>query len=98
MKVLLLLLFAFSTWTASAALIYLPPNFKPETAKVVVVIHGCLQSAEVMALATGWDRIADRENLAIYYPQVPADSDSNDCWGWFWPKNQKAESGSSALS
>lgn len=75
------------------ALIYSPNTLIAENAKVIVAIHGCLQSAESMSLGTGWNQIADANNLVIIYPQVPANSNPLDCWNWYLPENQIPESG-----
>lgn len=83
----------FLAFQARAALFYAPENLDPAKAKIVVVIHGCLQSAEAMAAGTGFNHLADQNNLIIVYPQVPAGSHSLNCWGWFAPENQKRESG-----
>lgn len=76
-----------------ASLVYIPSHFEPSTAKMIVVIHGCLQSAESMALGTGWNQIADRNNLAVLYPQVPEGTHPLGCWGWYLPENQRRDSG-----
>lgn len=83
----------FFSYGAHAGLIYLPTSFKPDQAKIVVVLHGCLQSSESMSLGTGWNRMADQNNLVIVYPQVPSGSNPLDCWSWFDPKNQVREAG-----
>lgn len=93
MRILLLpLLLAFSL-NIHASLIYSPAGFKPQSARVVVVIHGCLQSAESMSLGTGFNQIADRENLLVIYPQVPAQTHPLDCWSWYEPANQRTDQG-----
>lgn len=73
--------------------IFVPSKFNPLTAKMLVVIHGCLQSPESMALGTGWNQIAERNNLIVLYPHVPAATNPIDCWNWYLPENQRADSG-----
>ncbi len=60
---------------------------------MIVVIHGCLQSAESMALGSGWNQIAEKNNLVVFYPQAPEGSNPVGCWNWFLPENQRADSG-----
>lgn len=92
-KLKLLITSAFiAALPARAALLHLPENFNPATARVLVVIHGCLQSPESMALGTGWDQIADRENLVVFYPHVPSDHPLG-CWAWYRAENQSADRG-----
>lgn len=87
------LVFVVTPPKARAALVYVPKDFRAPSARIVVVVHGCLQSAESMALGSGWDRLADRENLLIVYPQVDPASHELNCWSWFDRRNQEAESG-----
>lgn len=79
--------------TARAHLIHVPEKFDPKTAAIVVVIHGCLQAAESMALGTGFNREADASNWIVLYPQVPAKTSPINCWSWFDPANQGADRG-----
>lgn len=79
--------------SSHADLVYTPSRFDPDKAGLVVVLHGCLQSAESMALGTGWNQIADDQNLAILYPQVPKNSHPLNCWAWYRTENQRADSG-----
>lgn len=76
-----------------AALVYTPSNFKKDHAKIIVVIHGCLQSAESMALGTGWNQIADKNNLMVVYLQAPNGTNPLGCWNWYLPENQRKDSG-----
>ncbi len=77
---------------AFAMLVYMPKNFRASTADVVAVIHGCLQSAEAMALGTRFNRMADERNWLVIYPQVPK-GNPIDCWSWYLPENQAPDSG-----
>ncbi len=89
---LLLAILSFSGGSF-AALVYTPTPFDKSKAKIVVVVHGCLQSAESMALGTGWDQLADAGNFVVIYPQVSKGSNPVDCWGWYLQDNQKRETG-----
>lgn len=89
---ILVTLFAVSL-PVQARLIHIPEKFDPATANLVVVIHGCLQSAESMALGTGFDRAAEAHNWVVLYPQVPAKTNAIQCWSWFQPENQSPDRG-----
>ena len=60
---------------------------------IVVVLHGCLQSAESMALGTDMNSAADRNGWLVLYPQVPTGSNPANCWNWYDSKNQSTASG-----
>lgn len=93
MTALLFFVNLFFSNTVLASLLYLPPNLNTDKAKILVVIHGCLQSAESMALGTGWNQIAQLNNMVVLYPQVPELSHPMGCWSWYSPENQRADSG-----
>lgn len=77
----------------AAALVYVPDDLKPETANMLVVLHGCAQTPETMALGTGFNDRARVNNTVIVYPRVPRGSHPQKCWSWYLPENQRAESG-----
>lgn len=74
-------------------MVYVPESFEPKSAKILVVIHGCLQSPESMALGTQFNRIADKENIVVLYPKVPTKTHPVDCWSWFLSESQRPGSG-----
>lgn len=95
-KFFLLVILVFSLkvqMSLAASLVYVPEELDGEHARIVVVLHGCLQTPEAMSLGTGWNRIADQNNLVIIYPQVPSGSNPGDCWSWFLRENQSSQSG-----
>ena len=90
---LTLLILCLSLKALASTMVYVPENFAQESVRVVVVIHGCFQSPESMALGTEWNSWADKHNLVIIYPKVPKGTNGDNCWNWFDPKNQKQISG-----
>jgi poly(3-hydroxybutyrate) depolymerase len=46
---------------------YVPQNL-PSGRPLVVVLHGCTQSAAAMENA-GWNKLADQYSFAVLYPQ-----------------------------
>jgi len=72
---------------------FVPTKMNPKTVKVLVVLHGCLESGETIALGAGWDQIAEDNNMVVIYPQVPEGSNLLGCWNWYMPANQTATSG-----
>lgn len=73
--------------------IYQPASFNSATAKVLVVLHGCLQDASAMSLGTGFNDLAEQENLLVIYAQGPRNPAAFDCWPWYEPQNQTDASG-----
>jgi poly(hydroxyalkanoate) depolymerase family esterase len=69
--------------------VYTPPGLRAGTAvPLVVILHGCKQSAEDAALGTGANALADREGFVALYPQQSAHDNPQRCWNWFNPRHQ----------
>jgi poly(hydroxyalkanoate) depolymerase family esterase len=50
---------------------------------LVVVLHGCTQSAADMDSETGWTKWADQMGFALLFPQQQAANNSSRCWNFF---------------
>jgi poly(hydroxyalkanoate) depolymerase family esterase len=82
--------------------LYLPPSGARAERPLVVYLHGCNETAEQTAQASHFNDIADRENIAVLYPQqnvtsgssAPfADGNGIGCWNWFLPDDQHRGAG-----
>lgn len=78
---------------AQAGMITIPQGFQPSSARMIVVLHGCMQSSELMAAGAGWNQMAEEKNLLILYPQVGRGHHPQDCWSYWKPENQRADGG-----
>lgn len=49
---------------------------------LVVVLHGCAQTAADIAAGSGWNQLADREGFTVVYPEQSTGLDGNAarCW------------------
>jgi poly(hydroxyalkanoate) depolymerase family esterase len=63
---------------------YRPRRSKPG-APLVVVLHGCTQTAEAHALQAGWLTLADRFGFVVLAPQQSPANNPNRCFNWFSP-------------
>ena len=61
---------------------YLPPQVSAECA-LVVVLHGCTQSAAGYDLGAGWSTLADRFGFALLLPQQQRSNNPTGCFNWF---------------
>lgn len=50
---------------------------------LVIVLHGCGQSASDVAELSGWNKLADLNNFMILYPQQKILNNPNLCFNWF---------------
>jgi poly(hydroxyalkanoate) depolymerase family esterase len=63
-------------------LTYLPPHLAAESA-LVVVLHGCTQTAASYDLGAGWSTLADRYGFALLLPEQQRSNNPNGCFNWF---------------
>jgi poly(hydroxyalkanoate) depolymerase family esterase len=73
-------------------LAYVPANL-PAKAPLVVVLHGCAQSAAAYAQGAGWLELADRVGFAVLAPEQRAENNPNRCFNWFQADDVARESG-----
>ena len=61
--------------------LYLPPDASP--VPLVVMLHGCQQTATEFAQGTRMNVLADQEGFAVLYPQQSERANANRCWNWY---------------
>lgn len=71
---------------------YIPANL-PAGAPLVVVLHGCTQSAAGYDHGAGWSRLADRHGFALLFPEQQAANNPNLCFNWFLPGDTRRDGG-----
>ncbi len=57
------------------------PSGLPSGSPLVVVLHGCTQSASSMVEA-GWNTLADQYHFAVLYPQQQSANNPVECFNW----------------
>lgn len=81
---------------ALRARIYVPDDL-PQAAPLVVVLHGCTQTAAGYDHGSGWSQLADEEGFALLFPEQQRANNPNLCFNWFVPSDTK-RNGGEALS
>lgn len=74
-----------------------PAGGRAEAMPVVVMLHGCTQSADDFARGTRMNRLADRHGVLVVYPEQDASANPSSCWNWFNPQDQQRERGEPAV-
>jgi poly(hydroxyalkanoate) depolymerase family esterase len=74
---------------------YLPENL-PAAPALVVVLHGCGQTAAGYDLGAGWSTMAKRYGFALLMPQQQASNNAQGCFNWFNPEDVARDSGEAA--
>ena len=63
---------------------YVPANLPPSPA-LVVVLHGCGQTAAGYDLGAGWSTLAKHYGFALLVPEQQASNNAHGCFNWFNP-------------
>ncbi len=63
--------------------LYLPSGVADAPRPLVVMLHGCKQTATDFAVSTRMNELAERKGFAVLYPQQSAATDSHRCWHWY---------------
>lgn len=66
---------------ALAAYDHVPADL-PQDAPLVVVLHGCTQTAAAMEMSSGWDALADEHHFAVLYPEQSTSNNPVRCFNW----------------
>ncbi len=75
---------------------YLPENVASSPA-LVVVLHGCTQTASGYNTGTGWSTLADRYGFVLAFPEQQEANNPKRCFNWFQPgdiERDRGEAGS----
>jgi poly(hydroxyalkanoate) depolymerase family esterase len=71
---------------------YVPENLQPVPA-LVVVLHGCGQTAAGYDLGAGWSTLAKHYGFALLMPQQQHSNNGQGCFNWFNPEDTTRGSG-----
>jgi poly(hydroxyalkanoate) depolymerase family esterase len=71
---------------------FVPENLQP-TPALVVVLHGCGQTAAAYDLGAGWSTLARHYGFALLMPQQAPLNNANGCFNWFNPEDTARDSG-----
>jgi poly(hydroxyalkanoate) depolymerase family esterase len=62
-------------------------------APLVVVLHGCTQTAAGYDAGSGWSQLADRHGFALLFPEQSRANSPNLCFNWFQPEDIRRDAG-----
>ena len=63
------------------------------TAPLVVVLHGCTQTAAGYDHHSGWSKLASRAGFGLLFPQQQRANNANLCFNWFQPGDIRRDAG-----
>jgi poly(hydroxyalkanoate) depolymerase family esterase len=77
---------------------YVPSTYVKGTAvPLVVVLHGCTQTADVMRQLTRFDQLAEKQNFIAVFPEQPSSANNLSCWNFFQDAHLHRGSGEPSL-
>jgi len=71
---------------------FVPANHQ-QPAALVVVLHGCGQTAAAYDLGAGWSTLAKHYGFALLMPEQQPANNANGCFNWFNPDDTARGSG-----
>jgi poly(hydroxyalkanoate) depolymerase family esterase len=69
------------------------PDGAPDRPALVVVLHGCGQTAAGYDLGAGWSTLAKRYGFALLMPEQKPSNNAQGCFNWFSPEDSARERG-----
>lgn len=67
---------------------YVPERLPPRPA-LMVVLHGCTQTAAGYDTGAGWSALAERYGFVLLFPEQQRANNPNGCFNWFQPADAR---------
>lgn len=77
--------------------LYIPGRTVSGSRPLVVMLHGCTQSADDFAAGTRMNFAAEEHGCFVLYPEQTSSANASRCWNWFNTGDQKRDEGEPAL-
>lgn len=77
--------------------LYIPSRPDNEPGPLIVMLHGCTQSADDFAAGTRMNFAAEKRGCFVVYPEQPQAANASKCWNWFRLSDQSRDCGEPAL-
>lgn len=84
---------AFGTNPGNLAAYFYRPDGIPAKVPLVVVLHGCTQTAASYDQGSGWTELARRYGFATLFPEQKRQNNPNLCFNWFTPDDTRRGGG-----
>ncbi len=75
--------------------LFVPSSHRPRG--LIVMLHGCKQTAEDFATGTAMNLLAEAEQMLVAYPAQARSANATGCWNWFREEDQRREGGEPSI-
>jgi poly(hydroxyalkanoate) depolymerase family esterase len=77
--------------------LYVPSCYRGQALPLIVMLHGCTQTADDFAAGTRMNVIAEERGCFVVYPEQAASAHPARCWNWFRRSDQERGGGEPSL-
>jgi poly(hydroxyalkanoate) depolymerase family esterase len=77
--------------------LYVPSAYQGQAVPLIVMLHGCAQSADDFAAGTRMNAVAEEHICLVVYPEQTASANASKCWNWFKVDDQQRDQGEPSL-
>lgn len=77
--------------------VHVPAHARGARLPLVVMLHGCTQSADDFAVGTRMNTLADEQGFMVLYPEQASAVNASKCWNWFSAEDQLRDRGEPSL-
>ena len=77
--------------------LYVPATASKGVTGIVMMLHGCTQTAEDFAAGTNMNTLAEDHGFVVVYPQQSRGENAQSCWNWFRRGDQRRGRGEPAI-
>lgn len=77
--------------------LYIPTGYAGKPLPMIVMLHGCTQTAEDFAAGTRMNALAEERQCFVLYPAQTRAANRSRCWNWFKRGDQRRGKGEPAI-